>query len=492
MPPGAAGRAHLLWVQRAAGNQAAVRLVRPSPVTVQRAPSVSGLKKAVGVGKKPTAAAKAEKAGVKAKSAKIATVPQLNKQIATLESSTSKLVKAHQTGDTMGHKAAFEVQGAAQRILRNLPDQDAKASKVLGRTYPDQVRRLQRIIDETQLILDEVRVESTRRQAQNAYLQAGRTGARGQQGALTKLTAGSRRAFDDAPDRPAPNDAVKDYLKQHKFATYEDAFDDALAKSARPEPNADRAEANLSGLQPELFHYTERSRSRAAARTMGLSAAELAAIQTFSAQDYRYINPATANSSTWLAANHPDLVDKPDKDEDEWAQLQDQLVDAGQTLNERMADRRKDLTTLREEGSLHTGVALQGLLKMPAWKGFAYRGEKLDAARFDARFAKQGESFKAREPTFSWKTITSISKDEHKAKGFTNMGSGLYKVLWKFQVTSGRDIEGLSVNRREREVALLPGAEFAYTDIKVLKAGKFVEGLGQYPWELEITAKQVK
>jgi hypothetical protein len=457
-------------------------------VTVQRkGPSLSGLKKAVGLGKKPGAAEKAEKAGIRAGSAKIVTVSDLEKQISTLEAATAKLVKAHRHGDTMSHKAAFEVQRAAQRISRNLPDQDSKASKVLGRMYPDQVRRLGRISDETQLILDEIRVQNTRSQAQAIYHEAGRTGSRGQQGALTKLT--DRRAFDKAPDRPAPNEQVVAFLAKSTFQSYEEAFEDALAKST-VDPRME-AEENLRRLQPALFTYTERSRSRAAADTMGLSPAELAAIQTYSVQDYRYINPATANDPAWLAANYPDLADK-DKTLEEWAQLQDQLAAAGQTLDQRLADRRKDLTALREEGGLHSGVALQGLLKMPVWRGAAYRGEAMDEKRFDARFVKDGDGFRPLDPTFTWKTITSISKDESKARGFMNMGEGLYRVIFKFEVTNGRDIEGLSMNRGEREVALLPGAEFAYGDIKVLTAGKHVEGFGQVSWQLQITAKQIK
>lgn len=476
LPPGAVGRAELLFLQRTVGNRAATRFVGRSAATVQRKPSLSGLKKAVGVGKKPSAAAKAEKAGIQAKSAKVVTVSELEKQISMLESATSKLVKAHHPGDTMSHKAAFEVQGAAQRITRNL-----------GRTYPDHAKRLGRIIDETQLILDEIRVENTRRQAQNVYHEAGRTDTRGQQGALTKLTV--RDVFDKARDQPAPNAEVVGFLKERGFATYEQAFDDALAKSATD--SRMEAERHLARLQPELFGHTERSRSRAAAQTMGLSPAELAAIQTFSAQDYRYINPATANDPAWLAANYSDLVDDP-KTLEEWAELQDQLAAAGHTLDQRLADRRKDLTALREEGGLHTGIALTGLQKMPVWKGVAYRGEAIDEKRFYPRFVKNGDGFRPRNPTFTWKTITSISKDEHRAKGFKSMGHGSYRVLWKFEVINGRDIEGLSINRTEREVALLPGAEFAYGEIKVVRAGKFVEGFGHTNWELEITAKQIK
>jgi hypothetical protein len=489
--PLAFGPASMLSIQRTAGNRAARSLVESSPVSVQRkTPSMSGLLKAVGVGKRPGAAAQAEQAGAKAKSAKVLTVTDLKEQVSTLDSATKKLVKAHQPGDTASQRAAFELHRAADHILGNLPDQNSKASKVLGRTYPEEARRLQRIIDDTQLILDEVRVANTRRQAQDIYHQAGRNDTRGQAGALTKLTATARYGFD-TPNltRPAAKPEVAAYLQEHGFSTYEEAFEAALAKKDADPGSEDMK--NLSGLQPELFQYAQNARPRSVAASMGISPAELAAIQTYTAQDYLYINPATQNDPAWLRANYPDLVDKPNKTTEDWQQLRDQLAASGQTLDQRTTDRQKELKALREEGALHTGVALQGLLKMPVWKGTAYRGEAIDGNRFDPRFVKDSKGFRPRQPTFTWKTITSISKSEKRAGSFMYSGSGFYQILWEFEIIDGRDIEGLSVKREEREVALLPGAEFAYGAIKVTKVGKQSEDF-PVPWQLRIKAKQIK
>ncbi|HEY1653208.1 MAG TPA: hypothetical protein VGG09_15085 [Acidimicrobiales bacterium] len=77
------------------------------------------------------------------------------------------------------------------------------------------------------------------------------------------------------------------------------------------------------------------------------------------------------------------------------------------------------------------------------------------------------------------------------AGGFLALGDGLYSLIWEFEITNGRDIEGLSLARKEREVALLPGAEFAYGAIEVLQAGKKIGGM-KIPWRLRIKAKQVK
>jgi hypothetical protein len=483
----------LLSLQRTAGNRATRTLLEAQRLTLSGRSSMSALKKAVGLGarKHRSVADKVEEAATKSKSTKVVTVSDLDTQVSRLESMSAKLVKAHQPGDTASHHAALQVNAAAKRILGNLPDQESKASKLLGRTYPVQVKRLERIMDDTQLILDEARVANTRREAQNIYLEAGRSAAAGQPGALTAVTkTASTLAFDPAKAGPAPNAAVAAFLQTNGFASYEQAFEDAVAKkSADPRSPA---EGELAGLQPELFKHTERSRSRTAAQSMGLSAAELAAIQTYTAGDYQYINPAAANDPKWLAANFPDLVDKPNKSLEEWAELQDQLAEQGQSLEQREDQRKQQLTAIREEGGLHTAVALEGLRKMPVWRGVAYRGEKLEAKRFYPRFVKDGNGFRPRQPTFTWKTITSISKSELRASAFMTSGSGSYEVLWEFEVTDGRDIEGLSVNRLEREVALLPGAEFAYGPIEVLQAGKFVEGFGEVVWRLRIKAKQIK
>ena len=88
----------------------------------------------------------------------------------------------------------------------------------------------------------------------------------------------------------------------------------------------------------------------------GLTDAEISAITIFSAGDFKYINPATANSQSWLGAQKADLEGK-----------------------ERFADMTEERgnKTIMEEGSLHTGVAMQGLAKMDRFKGETYRGARL-------------------------------------------------------------------------------------------------------------------
>ena len=53
--------------------------------------------------------------------------------------------------------------------------------------YPEAVRRLGRVIDDTQLILDEVRVETSKAEAEQIYMESGQAAGTGQKGAFTKL-----------------------------------------------------------------------------------------------------------------------------------------------------------------------------------------------------------------------------------------------------------------------------------------------------------------
>ena len=88
---------------------------------------------------------------------------------------------------------------------------------------------------------------------------------------------------------------------------------------------------------------------------------------------------------------------------------------------------RKALQTLKEEGALHTAMAVQGLNKLPPWKDKGFRGEALDRAEFAKRFKRVGqrgdqEQFTAKEPVRVRPSISSQSKVRDKAEYFmTNL-----------------------------------------------------------------------
>ncbi|MDQ6782846.1 MAG: hypothetical protein M3063_05270 [Actinomycetota bacterium] len=121
------------------------------------------------------------------------------------------------------------------------------------------------------------------------------------------------------------------------------------------------------------------------AQQKGLTGPEIAAIRIFSASDYSYINPATANSPSWMQAQKSKkslgLSDKQDR-------------------------------TLMEEGSLHAGVAMQGLSKLDPWDKDAYRGARYTEAEF-------AEQFLAGKP-MAFHSFASSAQDEQVALRFAH------------------------------------------------------------------------
>ena len=117
-----------------------------------------------------------------------------------------------------------------------------------------------------------------------------------------------------------------------------------------------------------------------------LSEAEIAAIRTYTMGDYQYINPATASNQPWLKAN---------------------IAGGAGQFNTQAGER-----TLLEEGRLHAGVMMEGVKKLPKWKGLLYRGERVSPAEFKDRYA--GRS-KIEQLTFG-----SASKSFSVAQKFAN------------------------------------------------------------------------
>jgi hypothetical protein len=118
-------------------------------------------------------------------------------------------------------------------------------------------------------------------------------------------------------------------------------------------------------------------------------------------------------------------------------------------------------------------MAMQGLLKLPVWKGSLYRGEVLNKTDFESRFKadKRGTKFTPVNPTMRRTAISSASKDRQRAQAFWAVAAAKVerpwvRVLYEIEATNGRDIEMLSVSRHEKEVATLPGAEFTITSVE--------------------------
>lgn len=458
-PPLPVSVGQVLHLQRTAGNRAVTTLLQSGAVPVQRKPSLSGFKKAIGLGSKgskETPAQMAERMGEEAGTTKVLNAKDLEKQIAMLESALKKIMMNYQPGGgaDAANAAASRVRQGAKRILGN-----AQRS---GGT-PEQLRRLRVVIGEADIFIDESRVAATNRQAQDIYLESGRK-AKGEAGRFEQL--GTRSAFKAKMGAaPAPGAEITKKMQDKGFTDFEQLYDEAIA-----DPNNLKPLSDLAGKNNALMQYTNIKRARMVAPGLGLSSAELAAIQAFTGNDYEYINPATSNNPAWMG--------------DFKGRVTGATEDA----------RRQETKAIQGEGSTHTAVAMQGLMKLPVWQGTAYRGQGLDRKRFFAQFAKEGESFRLRNP-LSFSTLTSISKEERAARDFMSSGANPYaSILWVLEVTNGRDIVELSVNRHENEVALLPGATFAVTSITVDQKA-YIDVAMDSPfdsnWKLRVHCKQV-
>jgi hypothetical protein len=121
-------------------------------------------------------------------------------------------------------------------------------------------------------------------------------------------------------------------------------------------------------------------------------------------------------------------------------------------------------------------MALQGLLKLPVWPpGKCYRGEVLKKADFDEKYIETGKGkYRPKDKIMRRTSISSMSRLEKKAKDFwpiagPKVPAPKQNVLYEVEVTNGRNIEKLSNNAGEAEVATLPGAEFEITSAEMLK-----------------------
>ena len=172
-----------------------------------------------------------------------------------------------------------------------------------------------------------------------------------------------------------------------------------------------------------------------------LTDAEISAITIFSAGDFSYINPVTANSSSWLASQKKDTTDA-------WGTLDDR--------------------TLKEEGSLHTGMAMQGLNKIDPYPGETYRGARFTPEDFEGRFAVG--------KTMSFTALSSSSKNEDIALNFiyglsagsTSDPKKSVGVLTILSNAGGRDISDIALVQKEAEVLLLPGSFFEVVSVEAI------------------------
>jgi hypothetical protein len=175
----------------------------------------------------------------------------------------------------------------------------------------------------------------------------------------------------------------------------------------------------------------------------GLSDAEFSAILIYSAQDFQYINPATANSISWLNSNR-------DKTPNEsFAKVQDKSV--------------------FEEGSLHAAMAMQGLAKLPRYTGEAYRGARLTPKQFTDKFSVGNKVY--------FPTLTSSSFSQDVAGNFMfGLDSGTPPAKDQtvaslaIYTDAGADISRIALLEHEKEVLIRAGSLFQVTSVEKVDA----------------------
>jgi hypothetical protein len=183
----------------------------------------------------------------------------------------------------------------------------------------------------------------------------------------------------------------------------------------------------------------------------GLTEAEVLAVKVYTADDYKYINPATNPSTPW---NDAKLRRR-----------------AGQNKPEGYVDTKKGqkkLRQLKEEGSLHGALGISAVKKLPPKAGLVYRGMRLTEAEFQQQFGN------GLPPDETLLQLTSFATEEANSLRFAN-GEGntsnpdkTVSVMMDVTVETGRDVGDLSVfGHDEKEWLLLPGAVLVTTEIKV-------------------------
>ena len=216
----------------------------------------------------------------------------------------------------------------------------------------------------------------------------------------------------------------------------------------------------------------------------GLTEAEILAIKVYTNADYLYINPATANVRGWLEGQNLTEDERNPKPADPTDPL---AVEAAAAAAEAKKNKVKSLV---EEGTLHAGVAMMGLQKLPAMSGPTYRGARMTEEDFQKKYVQQ--------TSITFDAFTSSATQRHAAELFAKGGGDqppsaeqTTSVMAIFEVTNGRDIRDLSIyGAGEEEWLLLPGATFAIGKITPMATGP----VGTPPAEMwyEVTLKQTK
>ena len=181
----------------------------------------------------------------------------------------------------------------------------------------------------------------------------------------------------------------------------------------------------------------------------GLTEAEIAAIKSFTAAEYMYLNPAVANDEGWLDDMMPSIQNAAN------------ARDAQKVGQKTPLDSKK----MKEQGTATAGVMMQGVAKMEPIKGTVYRGARMSDKEFTSTYARKSQ--------ITFNSFVSSSVEERPARNYANGGGSkkpfldqTVSVICIVEVDDARDIQALSEIQSEKEWLLLPGATFTITSIQ--------------------------
>lgn len=183
------------------------------------------------------------------------------------------------------------------------------------------------------------------------------------------------------------------------------------------------------------------------AQKYGLTEPEMAAVKLYTASDYLYINPATANSEGWMGAQEADVA------------------------NNAVAKIPRSKKELMQMGAMHAGAMMQALAKFEPVAMTTYRGSRESPESFKAKYQDTN--------VMKFSAFGSSASKEFPAEKFAR-GEGensplahqTVSVFCIVEVTNGRQLGELSIyGAGENEVLLLPGAQFSITSIEQHDSG---------------------
>jgi hypothetical protein len=285
---------------------------------------------------------------------------------------------------------------------------------------------------------------------------------------LAKLGAFKSKAEDDLAMQ----------LKEHTVAEAKKAYGEQMKDSKdKFAPKNLEAKAEILSKVSSLKDKTTGEWKNPELKKAGLTDAEAMAIVTFTASNYRYINPATANQKDrddrdidWMdnQYEHPSLAKMtPDEKKKAKEEFQRDKLDSKDPKH--LAKRKEKLDFQREryeEGTLHAAMMLEAFKKLEAHTANLYRGSRMNDADFKREYGIGKET--------GLEAFTSLSTSEKVAIGFANGTSSekpppadaTISVLAVAKVYNARDIKALSLVKTENELILAPGTKLKVTKIE--------------------------